>query len=172
MAVTKPTAYEVIAWTGVNRYILDDAAIQIEERLEDYIDQAEADVALAVGESAFDAHAWTARQLSGLRRAIAGKAAAKLLRAVELTKVTGTQEPLLMEDAGNIADVIDRLEAEADTAVGLVASGLKSSPVKPFAMPAVSASTFTHTSANRDVVERNDLLDERDNVPADDLDRG
>lgn len=170
-STSTPTGAEVVTRTGLNRYITglsNDSALEL--WLEsDIIPDAEAEAALAVGESVYDSANLSARQARGLAGAVCWRAAALALLSPALQKVTGTQEPLLMEDAGDITDLVDWLAAKARRLESAVVSGRETTP---FALPAASSSTFTPTDSDRTPADKYALLDERDNISADDTVNG
>lgn len=163
-----PTADQIIK-TGLNQYIQGHTEAEFQEWLESLVQDAEDECALEVTESAFDATTWTARQARQLTRAVSYYTAAIALVSPELEKVTGTQAPVVMEDAEDIADVAERMRRRGKSLLGLVKAGVSEEPV---ALPSVGASTFDVTTDDRTPSEKNQLQDERDDVGAWNTDEG
>lgn len=168
---SRPTAADIMAATGLNRYLSAYDEEEFGEWLATLVQDGEDEAALEVGESAFDAATWTERQARTLARAVCYYTAAVALTHPELQKVTGTHEPLLMEDAAEIAEVQDRLRARGESLLNLVESGASTgTDDEPFALPSISSSTFDVTGDERTPSEKLALQDERDDRPAWDTD--
>lgn len=165
-----PSGAEIVNWTGLNAFIEDSTAAVFLAWLEALTPDAEGEVALIVGEDAFDGDGWTQRQAGLLRRAVAYLIGGAALTSPEVQKVTGSHSPLRMEDAREIADASERLRNRGLELVNLAFTGIQAST--PFAMPAAVSSTFTSTSSDRTPSEREALQDERDDIGSWDLVNG
>ncbi len=168
-SVTPPTAADVIRYCGLSRYVTGESQTAFETRLASFITDAINVVALRVGEASYDGSSWTARQAAVLAQAVAYQAGAYFLLAPEVRKLLGVQEPLLMEDADAIDSAAERLETRTREMVSHVTAGTE---LVPFAMPAVSSSTFTVGKTDRTPTEKYELTDERDDLSADDTEHG
>jgi len=164
----RPNAAEVVNLTGLNALITGSDQTLFLQALEQRIQDGEDECAAVVGESTFDGSSWTARQARMLSRATAYRTAALALDVPWLQVATGTQEPLLM-DPDEIENVQAALLARAQGLEALVTSGTEQ---RPFAMPAFGSSTFTRSASDRTPSERNALLNESDDVAADDVENG
>lgn len=169
---TAPNADQMVAWTGLNRLIRIDTASEFNEWLETLLPDAEAEVACSLTEELFDGSTWTARKVLLIQRWVAYYVAAIALCSPELQRATGTHKPLVIQDAEQISEVRARLRRDGLALKALILVGIDLQPGTdaPFAMPSVGASTYDLDSSDRDVVEKNELQDERDGVPADDTD--
>lgn len=163
-SVSNPTATEVRRYCGLDEQITGESSANFDTRLTSFISDAAAEVAMAVGESAFDGSTWTTRAALALKRALALRTGAGFLMDPATRKRMGTQEPLLMEDGESIDGLVDRFTETARRLEQLAASGLDSTP--PFALPAVASSTFTPSTTDRTPSQRNTLIDERDDISA------
>lgn len=159
---SSPSWQQIKRRTGLNFSIEGWEEADLKRKLIDLRGDAEAKLALVIGESAWDGSSLTARQVSTMQRAVCLQTAAFYLRSPEVEKVTGTQEPLLMEDGGDIAAAADRMETEAEGLVNLVNVGTTTTP---FARPKFRSSTYT-ADENLLPSERLADLSEADDVPA------
>lgn len=166
-SVTTPSAKQVIQQCGLRDYLPLDRGL--EEVIQRVIPQAEAQTALAVGETTYDSTALSARQATALQLAVIYRTGALVLTEPMIRKVLGTHEPLDAEDSDSLAGVLNGLTMKAREMEGLVQTG---TATRPFARPAVSSSTFTRGTTDRSPSERNRLTDERDDVAADDTANG
>lgn len=168
---TAPTGAEIRSYTRLQgqAFELEDAALEsaLAERLTD----GEDDVFSRVGVSYETDSGLTARQVRHLQRAVSYRTALVFLLELEVDHAGGSQAPLL-SDPEVLARVIERFEAQALTQEGLLEGAAQAVDTKPFALPAVSASTFTVSDSDRLPSERNDLLDERDDVSSHDTENG
>lgn len=162
-SVTSPSTTTTIRLCGLSRYVTDETQALFETRLTSFIADAAGDVAMDVGESAYDGSGWSTREAAALANAVAYRAGALFLLDPEVRKLLGVQQPLLMEDAESVAAVAERLDARADRIIGLATAGTS---VTPYAAPVVSASTFAVSSTDRLPSERVTLLDETDDISA------
>jgi len=168
---TAPLPSEVVQKTKLSQLIDGVSSLEFLRALKDKISDAEAETAVAVGESRFDGDGWTARQVLLLRSAICYRTAASCLDGAWLQFATGTQEPLLM-DPDAIESARLQFHSEAERLEGLATSGIESTPKRPFSKPSAGASTFTVGSSDRRPSARNVLTDERDDVSASDTENG
>jgi hypothetical protein len=169
-SVTPVTAENVRDWTGISTLITGEASIAaLDAVLAAHIGTAEAEVALAVGESAYDGSSWTARQVTLLQRAVAYGAAYYFLQEPYLRKVVGSHEPLLSQDAEAIAAVKAEIAAMANSLMTRLQSGQSGSSYR---VPSFEASTFEVTDSDRTALDRLVLLDERDDIVGADVDNG
>jgi hypothetical protein len=102
---SSPANTDVIAWTGLNRFILDqsdDAALQT--LVGTLIPLAEAMTEPEVGATAMADAALTARQISLLQQAVAYHTAGAFILQPQLQEATGTETPLAMQP-----DMLERL---------------------------------------------------------------
>ena len=162
---------DVRGTTGFNTYITSEETDgSLDAWLEgSIIPKAELRVRLKAGEAAYAGSDWTEAQASAMEAAVCYYAAAMALLSPELQKATGSHSPLLMEDAEEIAALRDRLVGEAEEWIALATSGHDTAP---FSLPSIGASTFTPTQGDRTPLQKLDLLDERDNISANDTARG
>jgi hypothetical protein len=161
---SSPTPAAVIRWTGLNSLIDGVTSTAFQAALRDLIADVEVETALAVTESVFDSTTLTDRKVSALKQAVGYRTAARALDVAWLQVATGTHEPLLM-DADAIAEAVDRFTAKAQELEALATAGTETSAEeRPFALPSVSSSTFTTSSADRTPSERLAALDESDDV--------
>lgn len=169
-----PTGEQVMARTGLNRLVTDDATDEafITYLEDELVPQAEMLAALSVGETTFDSGSLTSRQAAALTFAVAYRTAALWLRYAATQKVTGTHEPLLMEDTDEIIAAAEAMEKSAESLESLAGSGVASSEDAPFAGFSASSSGFTRESDDRSPSEKNLLTDERDDIASSDLDNG
>lgn len=161
--VTRPSAADVVQWTGLNQYIEGHTSAEFGAWIEGLVPDAEDEVAIIVGEDTYDGDGWTRRQARIVARAVAYYTAAAALVSPELQVATGTHEPLLMDDPEAIAEVAARLRARGKTLLNQATAG---EDAEPFALPAVSSSTFAGSDSDTLPSEKNDLLDERDDLGA------
>lgn len=161
-----PTGEQILDWTGLNTYIRDDAAPSFASWLESLLENAEAEVAVAVGEDEFDGSDWTDRRAKLLTLAVAYYVAAAALVSSEVTRVTGTYEPYNIDDPTEIAETAERLRALGREKLGIATqgTGAPATTERPFARPSARSSTFAGAPEGRTPAERNALLDERDGI--------
>lgn len=175
-AVNVPSADAVVAITGLSELVTGASESDFLLALGPLITSAEAECAIAVGEAYFDRTDHTARKAALLGDAVAFRAARRALNVPWLQKVTGTHEPLLMEDASQIGSVRDDLLAEAERLEGLAVAGIETGGSagdrRPFGLPAVACSTFTPRTSDRTPLDRLRLTDETDNISSFDTEHG
>jgi hypothetical protein len=95
-------------------------------------------------------------------------AAAEILRRPQVMRLTGTHEPLMMEESGEFSDLIESYLATAKELLGNLSESVTPGTTggAVFARPAFLASTFVVSAADRTPAERNLLTNELDNVSA------
>lgn len=169
--VVTPSSFEVVSRTGLSELITGATEQAFLEELESLIPSARAECVLAVGRARFTGTLEDEEALL-LADAICFRTAARALNVPWLQKVTGTHEPLLMEEAADIAAVREGFRAEAERLEGLATSGVETSEDRPFARPSIGSGTFTRSSSDRSPSERNALVDERDDISSFDTDAG
>lgn len=115
---------------------------------------------------------------TGTRTSAQGRALAQIERLLAVSKALnrpmtmkalGIHEPVLMEDSDSLRELSTYFR---DQAYDLLSRLLSGTSTRPFAMPSVGSSTYTRTSSDRSPSERISLIDERDDIAADDLDNG
>jgi hypothetical protein len=137
--------------TGLNRWIEGYREHDIDEKLRLLILDIEPEVEANVGTELWTSTTLTGAQTVQLKRAVAYRTAAAYLLSPATEKLTGTQEPLLMEDAGEIRDFIDWLEEKAAAfEKDALTGGDGATPVPEdvvFALPYVRSSTYAPSSS-------------------------
>src|SRR5262249_51192146 len=93
--------------------------------------------------------------------AVGYRTGAMVLRAAAAQKVTGTQEPLLMEESQQLREMADYLEKQALEIEGAVGTGAAESP---FAMPTAAAAGIAVGPQDWSPLQKLVDLDVRDNV--------
>lgn len=116
-AYTRPQVDYVAQLCGLHESIQGLEEADLTHQLALQIAGCERVVAFSVGETVFDATDLTERQALAYADAVAYRAGARVLRAVAVQKVTGTQEPNLMEDSAAMMALADYLDAQADAIV-------------------------------------------------------
>lgn len=112
----------------------------------------------------------TERQVRLLQRAVSLRTAGIWLWEMLTDKVSGTYEPVLMAEPDDIRTLLDLNDTKATELESLFAGAGTAVNTKPFALPSVSASTYTRTSSDRSPSERIDAIDQRDDLATDDED--
>lgn len=114
----------------------------------------------------------TDRQVRILKRAVSLRTSGIWLWEMLTDKTSGVYEPVLMGDPDDLRALLDLNDTKATELEALFAGAGTAVNTKPFALPAVGASTYTRTSGDRSPSERIALIDQRDNISSDDLDNG
>lgn len=169
-SVSTPDALDVARRCGLDRYAegFDDNS-QFYASIAEFIADAEAETAMAVTEAVYTSSSLSAYQVRALAVAVSCRAAAGWLLSPAIRKLTGTHEPLLVEDSEEFAAVIDGLYARARRLETQVTAGTEN---PPFALPVVAASTFTYGEGDRLPYGRLLLTDESDGISAWDTEQG
>lgn len=118
-----PTPEQIKTWTGVNVHVLEMEEAELGTLLDELLLNAEAEVAQLAGESRFDSSGLTSRQVASLAEAVAYGVASRWLVHPQVTKVTGTHQPHLVEDSSAIADSAADLRRQSRNLARLVADG-------------------------------------------------
>ncbi len=111
---TRPTTAYVELRAGLNTYIEGITSGALATKLAALIPAAEARAALHASEAVFGSSDLTEIQAQALTDAVALRTAAMYLRSPMVEKMTGSQEPLLMEESTNLRQIALDMEGEAE----------------------------------------------------------
>src|SRR5512146_2465 len=101
-SVVLPDTAAVRRLCGISEDLTGETVAAFDSRLMAFVADADARVAMPVGESVYDGTSWTARQASALGSVVGYRAGALFLRDVLVRKATGLQEPLNQEESERI----------------------------------------------------------------------
>ena len=158
-----PPAADIRAWTGLNGDMLGLSTGALDTELALRVVDGEDEVFARVGVAQQTNAGLTAAQVRMLQRAVSHRTCVVVGNRVLSEKVTGTQEPLLMEDADSLRDWLDRQEERAEKLEGLFEGAGEAVDTKPMSRPRARSSTFT-PSADRTPSGKLADLDEREDV--------
>lgn len=165
---SSPPLTELAEWTGLNTHIFQQTDAELTAYLKRLLRPAEASIAVQVGADTFRGSSLTNDQVLMLQQAVAFGVAWRALFRLKTQKLSGSHAPLLVEDSEALDEAIRDYKTQEQEFAALVTTG---SINTPFAMPAVSSSTFSYTSGtDRTPSERNAALDERDDLSSHDAD--
>jgi hypothetical protein len=108
-----PTVDQVTRWTGINPDILGQDDDDLVTTLTSLIETAKSETALEVTEDAFYSTSITGDQLLILQKSVAYHAAADFLLSPEVRRLTGTHEPLMVQDGGDLDSAARSLHGRA-----------------------------------------------------------
>lgn len=150
---TAPTATYIKLRSGVNAYIEGLSSGALDTKLEALIPAAEARAALHATEDVFASTDLTAVQAQALTDAVALRVAAMYLRSPMVEKVTGSHEPLLMEESDRLRQVALDLEGEAEELEQGVRSAIEEAAGEPETdLPNFTTGTFAVTTYDPEAV--------------------
>ncbi len=158
---TSPTASEIAEWTGISKDIERITQSVFNAFLANLRPLAEARTRLRVTSAVFDSATLTSDQETTLRMAVAFRVGALYLRKAATRKVTGTYEPLDVEEAEQIraqAAEFDLLASEFDA----LTLGVDSTDGDSGALPGLITHCFEPSTLTRLPSRRIEILDERD----------
>lgn len=169
---SSPNGATIRGYTKLNgdAYGLTDG--ELETALEGSVTDGEDATFGRIGD-AYETATLTDRQARNLQRAVSVRTTVVYLRQLLFEKASGTHQPLLMEDTEAIRAMIDDFELVAEQLEGLVQGAGQAVDTEPaFALPVATSSTYERLSTDRSPFDRNELIDERDGIAADDLANG
>lgn len=171
VAYSQPTGAVIRGYTRLQGQAFEQTDTELEAALLARVADGEDAVFSRVGVSYETDSSLTDRQVRHLQRAVSFRTALVFLFELEVDHAGGTHAALL-SDPEVLARVIERFEAQALEQEGLLEGSGQAVDTRPFALPAVSASTFTVSTSDRLPSERNELLDESDDISASDTENG
>jgi hypothetical protein len=164
-AYTQPTAAEFRRRTGLNEDVEGLTAAEFDAKVLLFFPDAEVRTALAVGEALFDSADLSARKAGALSLAVTYRAAHDYLMAIADEKVTGIEDPLLMEEASHLREQAAAFERQAE-AYDLLLQGIAEGVERRRPVAAMLVAGVEPTSLSVSPVNRLRNLDERDGYPA------